>query len=73
MQFAFAFSNTLSAQFQAPVGQFMKKDFVPYSERKAREAEIDEQRAAARAAAPEGPGVSGDVPSGRELVDLLPL
>ena len=73
MQFAFAFSNTLSAKFQAPVGQFMKKDFVPYSERKAKEAEIDAERAAARAGAPDGPNIDGPVPTAKELVDLLPL
>jgi hypothetical protein len=53
----------------------MKKDFVPYSERRASEAKLEAERASQQPGPSMAPGLSEDgyVPTVKELVDLLPI
>jgi hypothetical protein len=65
------------------VGQVTKKDFVPYSERKALESQLFKDRLTSDESAPSlgtsDAASTGDgdevmpLPSGKQLVDLLPL
>lgn len=44
LQFAFLASDFVAGQVQEPVSKFMKKDFVPYSEKRAIERQLLLQR-----------------------------
>jgi hypothetical protein len=73
MQFAFLLGTSVFSQLQEPVGNFMKKDFVPYSERRALEAQLEADRLQQAGAPGSSVVIEGDVATVQELVDLLPL
>ena len=77
MQVAFFAGSSFLMQFKDQVGQVTKKDFVPYSERRAAELKLMQERAAAleKEAPSPSSGEQERAPpmSARELVDLLPL
>jgi hypothetical protein len=73
MQFAFLLGTSVFSQLQEPVGNFMKKDFVPYSERRALEAQLEADRLQQAGTPGTTLMVEEDVPTAQELVDLLPF
>eukprot|EP00892_Ulva_mutabilis_P001212 jgi/Ulvmu1/11091/UM070_0006.1 len=72
---AFSLGSGLVVQFKDQIGGVMKKDFVPYSERKALEYQLLEQRLSEQSAPAAGDAKvtdGGAVPKDQDFLTLLP-
>lgn len=75
LQAAFSLGSGLVVQFKDQIGGVMKKDFVPYSERKALEYQLLEQRISEEASLASGGNqgtLGSSVPMDQDFLTLLP-